>query len=98
MINTSNLSHVENVCSAVPDDEAAGRLVARHFCELGYLHAGYPAARIVALGTYVPPDTVLTEFGNHGQIDRPPVRPDHGGDIRDDARHARLEGTGDVPP
>ncbi len=45
MINTSNLSHVENVCSAVPDDEAAGRLVARHFCELGYLHAGVVAER-----------------------------------------------------
>lgn len=34
IVNTSNLSRVTKVSSVVPDDEAAGRLVARHFCEL----------------------------------------------------------------
>jgi len=45
VVNTSNLSHVESVCSVVPDDAAAGRLVARHFHELGYLYAGVVAER-----------------------------------------------------
>ena len=45
VVNTSNLSHVESVCSVVPDDAAAGRLVARHFRELGYLSAGVIAER-----------------------------------------------------
>jgi len=45
VVNTSNLSRVESVCSVVSDDAAAGRLVARHFCELGYLHAGVIAER-----------------------------------------------------
>lgn len=45
LVNTSNLSRMESVCSVVPDDAAAGRLVARHFCELGHLHAGVIAER-----------------------------------------------------
>ncbi len=45
VVNTANLSQIERVCSVVPDDAAAGRLVARHFCELGYLHAGVISER-----------------------------------------------------
>ena len=45
VVNTANLSQVGRVCSVVPDDAAAGRLVARHFCELGYLHAGVISER-----------------------------------------------------
>ena len=45
IVNTSNLSHVTAVCSVVPDDEAAGRLVARHFCELDAGRAAVIAER-----------------------------------------------------
>ena len=45
MVNTSNLSQVSRVCSVVPDDAAAGRLVARHFCDLGFTRAGVIAER-----------------------------------------------------
>lgn len=45
IINTSNLSHVRAVCSVVPDDEAVGRLVARHFCELNAGRAAVIADR-----------------------------------------------------
>lgn len=34
IVNTSNLSHISAVCSVVPDDAEAGKLVARHFREL----------------------------------------------------------------
>ncbi len=45
MVNTSNLSQVSRICSVVPDDALAGRLVARHFCDLGCLRAGVIAER-----------------------------------------------------
>jgi DNA-binding LacI/PurR family transcriptional regulator len=45
MVNTSNLSHVTRICSVVPDDAAAGRLVARHFCDLGCARAAVIAER-----------------------------------------------------
>ena len=45
LVNTSNLSHLSSVCSVVPDDEAVGRLVARHFCELGVNRSGVVAER-----------------------------------------------------
>ena len=45
VVNTANLSNVESVCSVVPDDVEAGRLAARHFCDLGYFHAGVVSER-----------------------------------------------------
>ncbi len=65
MINTSNLSRVENVGSVVPDDEAAGRLVARHFFELGYLHAGVVAER-ATYASQMRRDGFMTFMREHG--------------------------------
>ena len=48
MVNTSNLSHVARVSSVVPDDAAVGRLVARHFCDLGCVCAAVIAERATA--------------------------------------------------
>lgn len=45
VVNTSNFSHVTAVCSVVPDDEAVGRLAARHFRELNAGCAGVVAER-----------------------------------------------------
>ncbi len=45
LVNTSNLSQVTRVCSVVPDDAAVGRLVARHFCDLGCARAAVIAER-----------------------------------------------------
>jgi DNA-binding LacI/PurR family transcriptional regulator len=36
LINTSNLSQVTRICSVTADDAAVGKLVADHFCELGW--------------------------------------------------------------
>jgi len=44
-VNTSNLSKISSVCSVVPDDDAVGRWVARHFCEQGHRHAGVVSER-----------------------------------------------------
>jgi DNA-binding LacI/PurR family transcriptional regulator len=48
MVNTSNLSHVTRICSVVPDDAAVGRLVARHFCDLGCARAAVISERATA--------------------------------------------------
>ncbi len=40
LINTSNLSQVTRICSVTADDAAVGKLVADHFCELGWGRAG----------------------------------------------------------
>lgn len=45
IVNTSNLSRVTAVCSVVPDDRAAGRLMARHFCDLNVGRAAVIADR-----------------------------------------------------
>lgn len=44
-VNVANLSHIGSVSSVVPDDRAAGRLVARHFCDLGYRNVGVVSER-----------------------------------------------------
>ena len=48
MVITSHLSHVTRSCSVVPDDAAAGRLVARHFCDLGCARAAVISERATA--------------------------------------------------
>jgi DNA-binding LacI/PurR family transcriptional regulator len=48
VVNTYNLSHVTCACSVVPDDAAVGRLVARHFCDLGCARAAVISERATA--------------------------------------------------
>jgi len=45
LVNTSNLSNVSAVNSVVPDDDAVGRQMARHFCDLNVGQAGVVADR-----------------------------------------------------
>jgi len=45
LVDTANLSQVTRVCAVTPDDAAAGRLAAAHFCELGWRRVGVVSER-----------------------------------------------------
>jgi len=71
-VNTSNLSHVTAVSSVVPDDEAAGRLVARHFCDLNVPAAGVVADR-ATYAARLRREGFLTEMRSRGvPVSEPP--------------------------
>ena len=45
LVDTANLSQVTRICAVTPDDAAAGRLAAAHFCELGWRRVGVVSER-----------------------------------------------------
>ena len=65
MVNTSNLSQVTRVCSVVPDDAAVGRLVARHFCDLGCVRAAVIAERATTF-SHLRREGFLAHMREHG--------------------------------
>jgi len=64
-VNTANLSQITRVCSVVADDAAAGRLVARHFHDLGYRRAGVIADR-ATYASHVRREGFLTALAEQG--------------------------------
>lgn len=88
-VNTANLSHIQSVCSVVPDDRAAGRLVARHFCDLGYRHVGLVSER-ATYAAELRREGFLAFMAQHGV---PVAEPENASGYRhESAWHAWLDG------
>ena len=75
LVNTSNLSRITTVCSVVPDDEAVGRLMARHFCDLNVPCAGVLADR-ATYASRLRRDGFLAELAVRGVPVSEPSGPD----------------------